>query len=298
MARRYIFDGFCRAAMTREAKVIVLIHGQWLTPRSWEFFRESYEGQGYQVLAPAWPRMPGEVEETRRDPSPLAGLGLAEISDHYEGVVRSLNEPPILIGHSFGGLVVQMLLDRGLGAVGVAIDSIAPKGVCRLPLSTILAVNPMLSRPWNYRKTVGFTFDQFRYAFANSMPECEARSAFERYAIPGPGRTVFQAALANFNPWAASHVNYNNNSRAPLLLIAGGEDRLVPPVLTLTNFRQYTYSTALTDYKEFPHRSHLIVVQTGWKDVADYALSWTQAQMRRAAARDWQLGVTRSSPAL
>lgn len=285
--------------MGRETKTIVLIHGQWLTPRSWEFFRKHYEDEGYRVLAAAWPRLAGEVEEIRRDPSALAGLGLAEIVAQYETIVRSLDEPPVLVGHGLGGLVVQILLDRGLGAAGVAIDSTVPQGVFRLPLATLRALGGLLLKPWNYGRAIGFTLDQFRSAFANTMPEDEARGAYERYAIPGPARTIFQAALSNVNPWAASRVNYHNDRRAPLLLIAGGDDHLVPAVLTRINFKKYAYSTSLTDFKEFQHRSHLIVAQAGWQEVAEYALCWARAQVRRAAARDWQCGgaTARSSPA-
>jgi pimeloyl-ACP methyl ester carboxylesterase len=284
--------------MGRETKTIVLIHGQWLTPRSWEFFRQHYEYEGYRVFTPPWPRLPGEVEEIRRDSAALAEVGLAEIVAHYETIVRSLDEPPILVGQGMGGLVVQILLDRGLGAVGVAIDSVPPQGVFRLPLSTLRALGGVLIKPWTYARTIGFTFDQFRYAFAHTMNQDEARWAYERYAIPGPLRTIFQLAIANTNPWSATRVNYHNDRRAPLLLIAGGADHLVPAVLTRINFKKYAYSTSLTDYKEFHHRSHLIVAQAGWREVAEYALCWAQAQVRRAAARDWQCGgaTARSSP--
>lgn len=217
--------------MNSTAKTIVLIHGLWLTPRSWEYFKKHYESRGYRVLAPAWPRMKGEVEAIRRDPSSLAGLGAAEIVDHYAEIVRSLEEPPILVGHSFGGLIVQMLLDRGLCAAGVAIDSVAPRGVLALPFSAIKAASPVLSNPFNYRRTVPLTFEQFRYAFANVMTESDARAAYERYAIPGPGRPIFQAATANLNPRTAAKVNYRNGDRAPLLLIAGSEDHQIPPAV-------------------------------------------------------------------
>lgn len=253
---------------------IVLIHGLWLTPRSWEHFRRAYESQGCKVLAPAWPRMTGEVEEIRRDPSALAGLGVHEIADHYEKIVRGLDRAPILIGHSFGGLVVQMLLDRGLGAAGVAIDSVVPKGVLTLPFSAIRAANPVLSNPLNYRRTVTLTFAQFRYGFANIMSEAEARAAYERYAIPGPGRPIFQTATANLYPAAATKVSFSNASRAPLLLIAGSNDHQIPPAMNRTTLRKYARTEAITELKEFPNRSHLIVAQPGWEEVASFALTW------------------------
>lgn len=262
--------------MNQVKQTVVLIHGLWVTPRSWELFREFYEERGYRVFAPAWPRLNGDVEDIRRNASALAGLGITEVADHYEKFVQSLSEPPILIGHSFGGLIVQILLDRGLGAAGVAIDSATPKGIWKLPFSAIKSVNPVLSNPFNYTHTVTLTFKQFKYAFANTLSEAEARSAYEQNAIPGPGRPIFQVALANFNPWAATKVNYLNHRRSPLLLIAGTQDHLVPAVQNRINHKKYAHSKAITDYKEFPGRSHWIIGQEGWQEVAEYALAWMQ----------------------
>jgi pimeloyl-ACP methyl ester carboxylesterase len=211
-----------------EPQTIVLIHGLWMTPHSWEPFRQFCEERRYRVLAPPWPRLQGSVEDVRRDPSALAGLGLAEIVDHYANAIRLLDEAPILIGHSLGGLVVQILLDRGLGAAGIAIDSAPPKGVWRLPPSQVRALLPVLSNPLSYRQTVSLTYGQFRYAFANTMSEGKARAAFTHYAIPAPGRPVFEAKFANLNPWSATAVNYANGERAPLLLIAGTDDHTAP----------------------------------------------------------------------
>jgi pimeloyl-ACP methyl ester carboxylesterase len=262
--------------MTSKTNTIVLIHGAWMTPRSWDPFRGFYEQRGYRVLTPPWPRIEGEVEEIRRDPSEMAGLGISEIVDGYEQVIRLLDEPPIIMGHSFGGLFVQMLLDRGLGAAGVAIDAAAPKGVLRLPFSQIKALSPVLLNPANVRRAVPLDFEQFRYAFANTMTDREAREAFELNAIPAPGRIVFQAGLANFNPRAASKVDYRNNRRAPLLLIAGSEDHIVPASVNQSTLRKYRHSSATTDFAEFSGRSHLIVAQTGWEEVAEHALCWAQ----------------------
>ena len=262
--------------MTSNTNTIVLIHGAWMTPRSWDPFRRFYEQRGYRVLTPPWPRIEGEVEEIRRDPSEMAGLGISEIVDGYEQVIRLLDEPPIIMGHSFGGLFVQMLLDRGLGAAGVAIDAAAPKGVLRLPFSQIKALSPVLLNPANVRRAVPLDFEQFRYAFANTMTDREAREAFELNAIPAPGRIVFQAGLANLNPRAASKVDYRNNRRAPLLLIAGSEDHIVPASVNQSTLRKYRHSSATTDFAEFSGRSHLIVAQTGWEEVAEHALSWAQ----------------------
>jgi pimeloyl-ACP methyl ester carboxylesterase len=262
--------------MTSKTNTIVLIHGAWMTPRSWDPFRGFYEQRGYRVLTPPWPRIEGEVEEIRRDPTEMAGLGISEIVDGYEQVIRLLDEPPIIMGHSFGGLFVQMLLDRGLGAAGVAIDAAAPKGVLRLPFSQIKALSPVLLNPANVRRAVPLDFEQFRYAFANTMTDREAREAFQLNAIPAPGRIVFQAGLANFNPRAATKVDYRNSRRAPLLLIAGSEDHIVPASVNQSTLRKYRHSSATTDFAEFSGRSHLIVAQTGWEEIAEHALSWAQ----------------------
>jgi len=265
---------------TYNRRTIVLIHGLWLTPRSWDKFSARYEARGHRIIVPAWPRVAGEVEDIRRDPSALAGLGIAEIAAHHERIVRELDEPPILIGHSLGGLIVQILLDRGLGAAGVAIDSVAPRGVFRLPVSVLKAASAVLSNPFNYGRTVSLTFAQFRYAFANTMPESEARTAYDRYAVPGAGRPVFQIAAANLTPRAATRVDFRNSQRAPLLLIAGEKDHQIPPVQVRENLARYARSTAITDFKEFPGRSHLITAQEGWEDVADYALEWAETNGR------------------
>lgn len=264
--------------MKQESTTIVLIHGLWLTPRSWESFRAFYQKSGYRVLAPAWPRIYGEVEDLRRNPSDLAGLGVIEIADRYEELIKALNEPPIIMGHSFGGLIVQILLDRGLGACGVGIDAVPPRGVFRLPFSALKAASRVLSNPANYGRVPPFTFKQFRYAMANNVSEEQARMFYDRYAIPGPGRPIFEVAFANLNPRAATKVNYGNDKRAPLLLIAGSEDHQVPVSMVRENFKRYARSKAITEFKEFPGRSHLITIQDGWQEVAEYALSWAQAK--------------------
>jgi pimeloyl-ACP methyl ester carboxylesterase len=274
--------------MTEESKTIVLIHGLWLTPRSWESFRTFYEERGYNVLTPAWPRIHGEAEDIRRDPSALVGLGVIEIADYYGQLIKTLDEPPIIMGHSFGGLIVQILLDRGLGAAGVAIDAVPPKGFFRLPFSALKAASGVLLNPMNYRRVPSFTFEQFRYAFGNNVSEEQARKFYERYAIPGPGRPIFQVATANLVPRAATKVNYGNDRRAPLLLIAGSEDHQVPVSMIRENFKRYDRSTAITDFKEFPGCSRLIAIRDGWQEVAEYALSWAQnkamgGSLRKAA---------------
>ncbi len=256
------------------ADTIVLIHGLWMTARSWENWVKHYSDKGYRVIARSWPGMDGDIEALRRDPSPIATLGITEVVDHYEAIIRGLDKPPILIGHSFGGLMTQILLDRGLGAAGVAIASAAAKGVLILPFSTIKVVAPVLGNPLNNHRAQPLTPEQFHYAFTNTLSEEESLAVYERYAVPGPDHLLFQAGLANFNPHAASTVNFHNDDRAPLLMISGGKDHISPPSVVEANTKLYAKSKAITEYKEFPERSHYTLGQAGWEEVADYALDW------------------------
>jgi pimeloyl-ACP methyl ester carboxylesterase len=253
---------------------IVLIHGLWMTPLSWENWIQRYSEQGYHVLAPAWPGMDRDIDDIRRDPFVLGSLGVTEIVDHYDRIIRSLNRPPIIMGHSFGGLFTQILLDRGLGAAGVALDSAPVKGILLLPFSTLRVSFPALSNPLNLHKVAALTPEQFHYAFGNLLSEEESQRVYERYAVPGPDHLLFQAGLANFNPHAPTAVNFHNDNRAPLLLIAGGKDHIAPASVTRANYNLYRHSKAITDYKEFPERSHFTLGEPGWEEVADYALTW------------------------
>lgn len=256
-------------------RTIVLVHGLWMTPRSWEHWVERFTGQGYEVLTPAYPGFEVEVEALREDSSPIAAVTVPETVAHLEGIIGELENPPILIGHSFGGALVQILLDHGFGAAGVAIDSVPTEGVLTLPLSQIKATFPILNNPANRHRAVGFTAEQFHYAFTNTLSDEESAKVYERYHIPAPGSWVWGGVLANFTPGhQATWVNYANNERAPLLLIAGGSDNIMPASVNKSNFEKYHKSTAVTEYKEYPGRSHYTVGQDGWEEVADYALNW------------------------
>jgi pimeloyl-ACP methyl ester carboxylesterase len=269
---------------TSPANTIVLVHGLWVTPLSWEHWIARYEAAGHRVLAPAWPGFDRDIDDVRRDTTPYEGLGITEIADHYDAVIRALDSPPIVMGHSFGGLVTQILLDRGLGAAGVAIHPAGPKGILALPLSTFRVVWPVLSNPANKGKAKALTAKQFHYAFGNTLSEQESNAVYERYAVPGPGRPLFQAGLANFNPKAASKVNFGNDTRAPLLIMGGSVDHVVPAKTTRTNFKLYHKSKAISEYKEFPGRSHFTVGQDGWEEVADYAVNWATSHSATAAS--------------
>ena len=253
---------------------IVLIHGLWLTPRSWEGWKQRFEARGHEVLAPAWPRMEGEVEDIRRDPSPLDGLGVTEIVDHYDAIVRGLATAPVIMGHSFGGLVTELLLDRGLGACGVALSPAPIKGVLALPPSQLRAAFPVLGNPANRHRTVELTPKQFHYAFTNTMDERESEEAYKRYEIPGPGRPLFQAGFANFNPHAATRADLHKDDRPPLLVVGNGADHTVPASVSRSAARLLGKSKATVDYKEFPGRPHFTAGAPGWEDVADYSLEW------------------------
>ena len=260
---------------------IVLIHGLWLTPRSWEGWIDRYQKAGYNVLAPSWPGLEGEVEAIRKDPSPLKRLKLKTVVDHYERIIRKLDAPPIIMGHSFGGLIVQMLADRGLGSAGVVIDSAQSAGVPVLPLSTIWATITVLGNPFTFNGTSSLSPKKFNYAFTNELNEVESKKVYDRYQIPGSNRILWDGALSLLNPNASSKVNYANNNRAPLLFIAGGNDHLVPPAINKANMRKYVKnSSAVTDYREFPNRTHHTVGQKGWEEVADFALQWANANAR------------------
>jgi pimeloyl-ACP methyl ester carboxylesterase len=262
------------ASQSSRPQTIVLIHGLWMTALSWEHWIDRYERAGHRVIARSWPGMEGDIEALRRDPSAVSHLGVEEIVDHYDEIIRALAEPPIIMGHSFGGAFTEILLDRGLGAAGVAIDAAAVKGITALPFSELRSGFPVLRNPANYGRAVSLSEGEFRYAFGNTLSEDDARAAYERYAVPGPGRVLFQGALANFNPHAATRVDFHKPDRAPLLVIAGGADHTVPAVVDRQAADRYQASGAITDYREFPGRSHWTIAEPGWEEVADYALSW------------------------
>jgi pimeloyl-ACP methyl ester carboxylesterase len=248
---------------------IVLIPGLWMTALSWECWVKHYRDKGYHVVAPNWTGMNSDIQQVRRDPSSFATVGLTEVVDHYEQIIRELESPPIIIGYGFGGLVTQILLDRGWGAAGVAIASAPPKGIARLPLSLLKLAFSVLGKSCS-SKTASLTAEQFHRVFANSLTEAESLEAFKRYVVPAPNRVLLQTAFANFISQTPATVNFRNDTRAPLLLVAGGKDRVVPGAMVKANFELYRESKAETDYKDFPDQTHFSLLRE--TKVADYVL--------------------------
>jgi alpha-beta hydrolase superfamily lysophospholipase len=251
---------------------IVLINGLWMTALCWEHWVKHYSNKGYCIVARSWPGMEGGIEQLRRDRGSFASLGLKDVVDHYEQIIRDLETPPIIIGYGIGGLVTQILLDRGWGAAGVAIASAPVRGIARLPLSMLKLAFSVLGNSFNSRETISLTPKQFHRAFTNSRTETESLDAFKRYVVPAPYRVLVQTAFANFTSLTAASVNVRNDTRAPLLLIAGGKDRVVPSSLVKATFDLYRESKAETDYKEYPEQTHFTLLQE--TKVADYVLGW------------------------
>lgn len=256
---------------------VVLVHGLWMTPRSWEAWVDHYRAKGLNVVTPGYPGFEVEVEALRADPDLIAKLTVPETVDHLAGVIEALPSAPIIIGHSFGGTLTQLLLARGLGAAGVVIDSAPTEGVRVNPLSQARSLFPALKNPANRHRAVGFTAEEFHYAFTNTLSEEESRQVWERYAIPAPGHWVWEYGLfANFKPGPQeTWVDYAAD-RAPLLFIAGSEDHIMPPSVNRSNAKHYDKSPAITEYYEFEGRDHWTCGAEGWQEVADHALTWAQ----------------------
>ncbi len=263
-------------------EMVVLVHGLWMTPLAWEDWVARYSARGIRVLTPGYPGIAGGtagVAALREDPSPLADLGVREVMDHLVDVVSELPNPPILMGHSFGGTFVQLLLDAGYGRAGVSIDGAAVKGVKALPFSEIRATFPVLKNPANLRRAVPITPEQFHYAFTNTLTEEESRVAYDRYSVPVPARILFQGGLASVTHGAATTYNFANDDRAPLLFISGGRDHILPPAVQHENYtKNANHSSAITAYKLFPQRDHFTCGAPGWEEVADFALNWARNQ--------------------
>jgi alpha-beta hydrolase superfamily lysophospholipase len=263
---------------------LMLIHGAWLSARSWETFADFFEPRGYAVMAPEWPRNEGDVGELRESAEKLKGLGLNEIVHHYEEQIDALDEPPVLIGHSFGGLIVELLLDRGVGRAGVAMSPAPPKGILVLPFSSLKAASPALAHPSRWHGIVPLTLEEFTFGFVNTFTPEAAAEAYERYAVPETGQIFYEAGFANFHLHPPTEVHFKSSDRAPLLIIGAEKDNTVPASLAKKQFAKYEKSQAQTDYLEFPGRPHLMMAADGWEEIA-------------AQIEDWINGVLSASPA-
>jgi alpha-beta hydrolase superfamily lysophospholipase len=253
---------------------LMLIHGAWLSARSWENFADYFGKRGFAVSTPEWPRKHGDVEQLREDAEKLRGLGLDEIVDHHEHLIRDLDRPPVLIGHSYGGLIVELLLDRGLGRAGVAMSPAPPKGILVLPFSTLKAAAPALAHPSKWHGVVTLTQDEFAYGFVNTFSPEDAAAAYERYAVPETGQIFYEAGFANFHLHPPTEVHFKSDDRAPLLIVGAEKDNTVPASLSKAQHKKYERSSAQTDYLEFEGRPHLMMAAPGWEELAASIDSW------------------------
>jgi pimeloyl-ACP methyl ester carboxylesterase len=257
---------------------VVFVHGLWLHASSWQPWMDLFAGAGYAPIAPGWPGVPDTVEEARAHPDLIADHGIDDVVEHYSHIIEQLPEAPILVGHSFGGMVAEKLLGLDRGRAAVAIDAAQIKGVLPLPLSSLRATLPVFRNPANKHRAVSLTADQFRYAFGNAVSEEESNELYERWTIPAPGKPLFEAATANFSRHSPDAVDTRNDGRGPLLLVMGGRDHTVPEAVTKATAKQYRHSSAVTELLEFPDRGHSLTVDSGWREVADRVLGWLAEQ--------------------
>jgi non-heme chloroperoxidase len=256
------------------AQPVVFVHGLWLLPGSWQAWRDYAEGLGFTTLAPGWPGDPATVEDARTHADALAGVGVGEVTDHYAEVIGQLTRKPVLVGHSFGGLITQKLAGQGLAVASVAIDPAPFRGVLPLPFSALKAASAALANPANYRRTVMLSEKQFRYAFGNAVSEAESAELHHRYAVPGPGRPLFQAATANLHPGTAASVDSRTAERGPLLVISGEKDHTVPWAIANASYKIQAKNPGQTEVTEISGRGHSLVIDSGWQEVADTAFAF------------------------
>jgi pimeloyl-ACP methyl ester carboxylesterase len=255
---------------------VVFVHGLWLHPTCWTPWEERFREAGYPVTSAQWPGDLPTVEEARANPDSTANFGIDEVTDHIGATIERLDDKPILIGHSFGGMIVEKLLGQDRGAAGIGIDAAQIKGVLPLPLSSLKATLPVFKNPANKHRSVMLTAEQFQYAFGNAISEEESKALFDRWVVPTPGKPLFEAATANFSPHSPDKVDTKNPDRGPLLLIMGGQDHTVPEAITKSTLKQYRGSPAITDLVEFEDRGHSLTIDHGWQEVADSCLQWLE----------------------
>jgi pimeloyl-ACP methyl ester carboxylesterase len=255
---------------------VVFVHGLWLLPSSWDRWVKEFEKAGYVGLTPGWPDDPETVAEAKAHPETFAGKSVGEVADHFEGIVRQLDSKPAVIGHSFGGLLTQILAGRGLASASVAIDPAPFRGVLPLPISSLRSASPVLKNPANVHRAVPLTYEQFRYGFANAVSEDEAKQLYEEFAVPASGEPLFQAAAANLNPWTEAKVRTKNPKRGPLLIISGEKDHTVPHSISNASYKRQKRNEGVTEFVEIPNRGHALTIDSGWREVADTALTFVK----------------------
>ena len=264
---------------------VMFVHGLWLLPTSWDRWAAVFEDAGYVALTPGWPDDPDTTAQAHAHPEVFAHKSIGQVADHFAAIADSLAGKPAIIGHSFGGLLAQILAGRGLAAVSVAIDPAPFRGVLPLPISALRSASAALGNPANRHRAVPLSYDQFRYAFANGVPEDEAKQLYETFAVPASGLPLFQAAAANLNPWTEAKVDTENPDRGPMLLISGEKDHTVPWAITNSSYKHQHHNKDVTEIVEMPNRGHSLTIDGGWREVADTALAFVQrfAPGQRAA---------------
>ena len=255
---------------------VVFIHGLWLLPSSWDRWATLFEEAGFTAVTPGWPDDPDTVGEARAHPDVFAHKTVGQVADHYADVIGQLKKKPTVIGHSFGGLITQMVAGRGLSAASVAIDPAPFRGVLPLPFSSLKSASPVLGNPANRDRAIPLTFDQFRYAFANAVSEAEATELYDTFAVPASGKPLFQAAVANLNPWTEVKVETKNPDRGPLLIISGEKDNTVPWAIANASYKQQKRNANVTEIVRMANRGHALVIDSGWREVADTALAFVR----------------------
>jgi non-heme chloroperoxidase len=266
----------CEQANQSGRTPVVFVHGLWLLPSSWDRWAKLFEDNGYATLTPGWPDDPETVQEAAEHPEVFAGKSIGQVADHFETIIGGLERKPAVVGHSFGGLLTQILAGRGLSAVSVAIDPAPFRGVLPLPISSLKSAFPVLGNPANRNRAVPLTFEQFRYGFANAVSEEEARQLYEEFAVPASGKPLFQAAAANLNPWTEAKVDTKNPERGPLLIISGEQDHTVPWAIANASYQQQQENEGVTEIVEMKNRGHALTIDSGWPEVADTALTFVQ----------------------
>jgi pimeloyl-ACP methyl ester carboxylesterase len=256
---------------------VLFIHGLWIHSSAWEPWAALYRREQYDPLIAGWPGTGDTVEITRANPDLVGNHGIADVVEHYAKIISGLPARPVVIGHSFGGLIAQRLLDSGLAAAAVAIDPAPIKGVTKLPLSQIRSTLPVLRSKANRDKAVTLTERQFRYAIANAIPRDEAHELYERWSIPAPGKPLFELVGAKKDPASPTAVNVANTSRGPLLIIGGGRDHIVAESVSREAAELYGPSSAITEYHVFADRGHSMVIDSRWREIADFTIGWVNA---------------------